>query len=182
MADSTGLVMNKKPEFAAEIYKAYLQTCVRVIKAEGGDVTAFDGDRVMAVFVGDSKNSSAAIAALKINYAIPNLVNTQLKTCYPNTSFKVDYTIGIDSSSLLVARTGIRGTNDLVWVGNAANLAAKLCQVGSPSKRIWITERVFNRLKQEAKYGDNGNLMWDLDTWGEYGINVYGSNWHWKMS
>ena len=34
--------------------------------------------------------------------------------------------VGIDTSELFVARTGIRRANDLVWVGRAANHAAKL--------------------------------------------------------
>jgi hypothetical protein len=35
--------------------------------------TAFDGDRVMAVFIGDSKNTSAVKAALQINYVTKHL-------------------------------------------------------------------------------------------------------------
>ena len=40
----------------AKIYKSYLHCASRVIKANGGVITAFDGDRVMAVFIGDGKN------------------------------------------------------------------------------------------------------------------------------
>src|ERR1700685_1091444 len=56
LADSTKLVNNYKPHFAAEIYKTYLVTACRIIRDRGGEITAFDGDRVMAVFIGDSKN------------------------------------------------------------------------------------------------------------------------------
>lgn len=182
MADSTKLVMNHKDWFAAEVYKAFLKTCCRIIRSEGGEITAFDGDRVMAVFIGESKNSSAARAALKINYAIPKVVNRLLAAAYPNTQFRIDFSVGIDSSKVLVARTGIRGSNDLVWVGNAANLAAKLCSLRDDNKRIWITERVFNRLSKETKYGGSDDrLMWKLHTWNEYGINVYSSTWHWEL-
>ena len=59
MADSTDLVDNNKPHFAAEIYKAFLRCAARIIKNEQGTITAYDGDRVMAVFLGDSKNTSA---------------------------------------------------------------------------------------------------------------------------
>lgn len=182
MADSTKLVMNKKDVFAAEVYKAFLKTCCRIIRNEGGEITAFDGDRVMAVFIGDSKNSSATKAALKINYAIPNIVNRRLVAAYPTNQFAIDYSIGIDSSKLLVARTGIRGSNDLVWVGNSANLAAKLCSLRDGDNRIWITERVFDCLNKEVKYaGEKELLIWDLHTWNTYGINIYSSSWLWKF-
>src|SRR6266581_1659684 len=58
MADSTDLVDHHKPHFAAEIYKAYLRCAASIIKNEQGTITAYDGDRVMAVFLGDSKNTS----------------------------------------------------------------------------------------------------------------------------
>jgi len=46
-----------RPWFAAEVYKAYLLGACRVIRAHGGEVTAFDGDRVMASFRRIQKHS-----------------------------------------------------------------------------------------------------------------------------
>ena len=67
LTGSTQLVDSQSQWFAAEIYKMYLASAARVIRNEGGEITAYDGDRIMAVFIGDSKNSSAVKAALKIN-------------------------------------------------------------------------------------------------------------------
>src|SRR5436305_6043510 len=52
LADSTELVNKYYDHFAAEIYKTYLVTACRIIRLRGGEITAFDGDRVMAVFIG----------------------------------------------------------------------------------------------------------------------------------
>jgi class 3 adenylate cyclase len=182
MADSTKLVMNYTSQFAAEVYKAFLKTSCRIIRDQGGTITAFDGDRVMAVFIGDLKNTSAAKAAFKINYAIENIVNPEMKKIYTNTVFSTEYSIGIDSSKILVARTGIRGANDLVWVGNAANLAAKLCGLRDGRQKTWITERVFKKLRNEMLYGgDPERLMWNSHDWRDFGIKVYSSSWHWEF-
>jgi class 3 adenylate cyclase len=126
MAWSTKLVDNHPPEFAAEVYKSYLLCAARILRSEGGEITAYDGDRVMAVFLGDSRNTTAARASLKINYARINIVDPALKAQYSSEDYELHHAIGIDSSDLLVARTGIRGSNGLVWVGRAANYAAKL--------------------------------------------------------
>jgi class 3 adenylate cyclase len=67
LADSTELAIFDR-EIAAEVYKAYLVGTTRLIKADGGEIRSFDGDRVMGVFIGNFKNNSAARAALKINY------------------------------------------------------------------------------------------------------------------
>src|SRR6266581_6606215 len=73
MADSTDLVDHHRRPFAAEVYKTYLRCAARIIKNEQGSITAYDGDRVMAVFLGDSKNTSAVHSAIKINYAVQNI-------------------------------------------------------------------------------------------------------------
>lgn len=151
LAESTAMVNVSTASFAAEIYKAYLVTVCRIIREQEGEITAFDGDRVMAVFIGNSKNTNAAITALKINWAVNHIVNEELKRMYTNTNFQVKQGVGIDTSDLWVARTGIRGSNDLVWVGRAANYAAKLCSLRSDYEVTWITEDVYDFLDQSAK-------------------------------
>lgn len=78
LADSTDLVDTYPDYFAAEVYKAYLTCALRVINKNGGEITAFDGDRVMAVFIGDRKNTRAATTALQINWAVQNILNPKL--------------------------------------------------------------------------------------------------------
>jgi len=181
MKDSTNLVNNYKDWFAAEIYKSYLIAACRVIKNQGGEITAFDGDRVMAVFIGDSKNTSAAKTALRINYIVRE-INAHLKTAYPNTSYRLLQSIGIDTSPLFIARTGIRNSNDLVWVGRAANYAAKLCGLADEDYPTFITDDVFQALAEDTKYGGNPrSLMWEKVTWPQRGIAVHRSNWWWEF-
>src|SRR5271157_5911165 len=76
---STDMVNNYKPEFAAEVYKSYLHCAAKIIRDEGGVITAYGGDRIMAVFIGDSKNTSAARTAMKINYAVTKIINPAVK-------------------------------------------------------------------------------------------------------
>src|SRR2546423_4336554 len=70
MADSTDLVDRYERSFATEIYKAYLRSAATIINSEQGTITAYDGDRVMAVFLDDLKNDSAVRSAMKINYVV----------------------------------------------------------------------------------------------------------------
>ena len=139
-----------------------------------------DGDRIMAVYIGDSKNTSAARSALKINYTVTEIINPLLKKYYPATDYRVRQVVGIDTSELFVARTGIRGSNDLVWVGRAANYAAKLCSLSAdyPSQ---LTEAVYNKLPESVKYSD-GKPMWEAATWNDMnGMRIYRSTWRWRI-
>lgn len=182
LAESTQLVDSYKRPFAAEIYKTYLLTSCRIIRSDGGEISAFDGDRVMAVYLGSSKNSNAAKSALKINWAVTNVINPAIKKQYPNTSFEITQAVGIDTSELFVARTGIRGSNDLVWVGRAANYAAKLCSLRNEGYSTFITEDVFSKLNETAKFGGSPKRnMWEKVIWREKGLTVYRSNWWWSL-
>jgi class 3 adenylate cyclase len=183
LVDSTQLVDEESRSFAAEVYKAYLLCASRIIKAEGGEITAFDGDRVMAVFIGDSKNTAAARCALKINYGVKEIVNPGIQAQYPQNGYRVRQVVGVDTSELFVARTGIRGSNDLVWVGRAANYAAKLCTLRTEGYASYISGTVFDRMGDEAKYcSSNGRLMWEQRSWTSMkSMTIYRSSWSWQV-
>lgn len=180
MDASTNLVDRHEAQFAAEVYKAYLHCAAKVIKAEAGQITAYDGDRIMGVFVGDQKNTSAVRAALKITYCVREIINPALKAQYPTTEFVLRQTVGVDTSKLLVARTGVRGANDLVWVGRAANYAAKMTALG-PECPTWISGTVYDKMHDSVKH-TQGKPMWERRSWTAMGgMTVYRSTWQWSV-
>jgi len=181
LTDSTALVKGWKDWFAAEVYKNYLYCAARIIRAEGGDITAYDGDRIMAVYLGGRRNTSAVRTALKINWTISSILQPALVAKYPDTKFRYNQKVGIDTSPLFVAKTGIRGSNDLVWVGNAANNAAKMAALDK-GYASYITGSVHNVMLDEAKYGgDPKKAMWtDLGSV-DLGYQLYGSSWQWGL-
>jgi len=180
LADSTGLVSGYKDWFAAEIYKSYLSVACELIRNNGGAITAFDGDRVMAVYMGNNKNSAAAKTALQINYVVKNVINPKIKLQYPKTSYEVKQAVGVDASKLFVAKTGIHGFNDLVWVGKAANNAAKLCSMRDGGHSSFISKAVHGALNEASKFGKDQQPMWDEFIFPETGEVAYRSTWWWK--
>jgi len=87
------------------------------------------------------------------------------------------HVVGIDASTLFVARTGVRGANDLVWVGRAANYAAKLATFGHDWP-TWITEDVYNQAHASMKVTD-GREMWEPRSWTAMNNKlVYCSTWY----
>lgn len=179
LAGSTKMVDSYKNYFAAEVYKNYLYCAARLVRAYDGSITAYDGDRIMAVFVGDAKNSNAAKCGLKINYVVKKIIQPALKAQYPNSTYVLEQTVGIDTSSLFVARTGIRGANDLVWVGRAANYAAKLSDL-STVYATYITEDVYKMLNEKSKYS-SGKDMWTRVFQSDVDVSVYGSTYWWEI-
>ncbi len=180
LADSTVMVDTHTAGFAAEAYKSFLHCAAKIIRANGGNITAYDGDRVMAVYIGDNKNSAAAKTAMQLHWAVNNIVQPALKSVYAATDFRLRHVVGIDTSDLFVARTGIRGSNDLVWVGRAANYAAKLSSL-SDSYTKYITKEVYQRLRDDVKFHD-GMDMWEPTAWDSFdGRTIYRSAWTWSV-
>lgn len=181
LSDSTKLVDNFRPQFAAEMYKVFLRCATKIIISEGGAITAYDGDRVMGVFIGGSKNTNAVRAALKINYAVRNIIEPAKKKQYPNTAYVMRHVVGVDTSKLLVARAGIRGSNDLVWIGRAANYAAKLCALPDDYS-TWITHSIFDNMNDSVKRTSDGALMWESRLWTPMNnFSIYRSNYWWTF-
>jgi class 3 adenylate cyclase len=174
---STSMVDSETASFAAEVYKSYLLCASRIIRSEGGAITAYDGDRVMAVFIGGSKNTSAVRCGLQIAAAVRDTINPAIKNQY-SKDFALRQVVGIDTSELLVARTGIRGANDLVWVGPAANYAAKLSSISEQPYSTFITSAIYENMNESVKF-TNGVNMWESRTW--KGRNVYRSSWYWHI-
>jgi class 3 adenylate cyclase len=181
MSGSTEMVDEYSSHIAAEVYKVYMACAARIIRDEGGAITAYDGDRVMSVFLGDSKNTTAARTALRIAWAVSKIINPSLKGQYGNEAYQMRHCIGIDTSKILVSRIGVRNDNDLVWVGRAANYAAKLSSL--EEGYVFLTGTVFDRLADRSKFGGNPRtLMWERRNWTAMnGMTVYRSNWIWPV-
>lgn len=184
LADSTELAMGVDRRVVAKVYKSFLAAATRVIRARGGAVRSFDGDRVMGVFVGDAKNSIAAKCALQINYAFTKVVRPKLEAKYTalgDGTHPLRHAVGVDTSEVLVVRSGIRNNNDLVWVGRAPNVAAKLSALRESPYHSFLTAAVYARLNAESKLGSDGREMWERRTWSAVsGVDVvYRSSWWW---
>lgn len=59
LADSSKIAQTLKKEAAAKIIRAFVNSATRILRNFGGEIRSFDGDRVMAIFVGDDKNWNA---------------------------------------------------------------------------------------------------------------------------
>jgi adenylate cyclase len=188
LADSTETVLFST-DLAARLFKAYLTCCTLIIREHGGEIRSFDGDRVMGVFIGDHKNTSAVKSALKINHAFEYLIRPEFEEKYEacrNGGVALSQCVGVDTSTVYAVRSGIRNNNDLVWVGRAANIAANLSAMREVGYVSYITSDVFDRMNETVKYGgEPKELMWEQRNWNQgaqYEVPiVYRSNWWWNV-
>ncbi len=172
---------------AAKVVKAYLFCMANLIKSNHGEVTSFDGDRVMGVFLGNSKETNATICALKMNYVVKRILGPSLEahfTSLRDAGYRISHCVGVDKSNVLTVRAGQRGTNDLVWIGRAPNLAAKLSEIREDPYCSVISEEVYASLDDSAQIGGNPpQYIWESRTFQFLNspISVYRSKWYWDL-
>jgi adenylate cyclase len=181
---STQLAQKFPQSVAAKVVRAYLSSMTQLIKASGGEVRSFDGDRVMGVFIGGSKNSNAAKCALKMKYVVQETLCPKAEARFPSLKekgFKIQHCVGVAASDVFVVRSGVRGSNDLVFIGGAPNIAAKLSELRNAPYSSYITWKVYRYLKDWAKYS-GGKNMWEKRKITLSGTEweCYRSSWKWK--
>jgi class 3 adenylate cyclase len=187
LADSTEMAIANQ-QIASEVFKSYLRGVTKIVHRNEGHVRSFDGDRVMGVFIGDYKNTNAARCGLQIHWFFSKVLTAKFREYYTEqvAAFNFDQTVGIDRSSIYVARSGVRDNNDLIWVGRAPNIAAKLSTIRMNKFKTFITPIVYKALDRPSKFqGTPQRDMWTLlnwtDTGNQYGIpQIYGSEWIWE--
>jgi adenylate cyclase len=187
LVQSSRLATEFQQKTAAKVIQIFLKCMCKLLTAYDAKITAFDGDRIMGIFLGESKNTNAATCALKMNYVTTKIIEPKVKEYFVSlkeSEFGISHCVGIDTSRIMAVRAGQRGDNDLVWVGRAPNLAAKLSEIRDNDYHTYISEEVFSMLNDSAKLGGKDNrLMWEKCDWKFLGdpITVYRSSWWWNV-
>jgi adenylate cyclase len=171
---SSDITNTFRRQTAAKMMKAYFDGSVRIINANDGYVRSFNGDGMLALFTGDSRSSNAVKAAMQVKWFVQEVLSPQFRRYFANNMSAIgsalDFNIGagLDEGTIFAVRVGIKGTNDVAWVGRCSNTAAKLSSVTKPPRAIAITRAVYERLKDDRKYS-KGDHMWSDEAYREFG-------------
>lgn len=185
LRDSSGLAQRLSAETAGTCIATYLRCASLIIRRFGGEIRSFDGDRVMAIF---PLVNAAVSSALHIAGAVEEILRPKLELKFPalkaSRGWYMEIGIGIDWGRAMVVRAGVRGSNDLVSIGAAPNVAAKLSDVKSAGKSIFITAPCYAVLRDEQRVSGSGDVMWkriENQVVGGKSIEVYASGWYRKL-
>lgn len=159
---------------AAKMLKSYFRGAVTVINSHGGRVRSFNGDGMLALFIGDVRSSSAAKAAMETKWFVQNILGRKMDRYFQNNRQALGQELGLsigcglDDGYIYAVRVGIRGTNDVAWVGRCTNTAAKLSNILRPPQQIALTREVYKRLPEDRRMS-KGRAMWSEEKKGEFG-------------
>lgn len=191
MHDSSTLAATASREEAARVFRGYLNVSAKIIRSLDGHIRSFDGDRVMGVFTGPDKEDRAVRAALRIKWAVDTQVTPSIHAEIPSlksSGWSLKQSSGIATGDTLLARAGFRDNDDIISIGAAPNLAAKLSDI----RKTGNDARFVTRIGKATYSGlsDVGRLSKGTNMWqGTYGITFggkkylyYRSSYHWAFS
>jgi class 3 adenylate cyclase len=180
LAGSSDLARHCPWETTAKIIRAFLDASTRLIKAYGGEVRSFDGDRVMGVFMGDSPRVYSTRCAREIFYTVENILGpkaTKKFQSVSNNNIKLKCGVGVDFGTSRTVRAGIRNSNDLIWIGRPPNMAAKLSDIREYPYCVFVHKVVYDALGDADKIVDGKNI-WESRSYTLSGVahTVYRTN------
>ena len=184
MADSSTLAQRVKKPVTAKIIRGYLNAASNILRFYGGEIRSFDGDRVMAIFIGTGKETRAVRAGLAVNWLVNEALQPMVSAKWTDiaTFWRLRHSIGIDTGEALLTRTGVRGDNDLISIGGAPTVAAKLSDIrdGVP---LHITSSVYDRMDNSVACTETNVPLWNatMPQWiGSKLVAVLRSNASWE--
>lgn len=176
LANSSQMARYLDRRVTAKILKSFLATTARLIRYMDGTIVSFDGDRVMAAFVGGSKCTNATKCAFAITWAVEQIIRPKFVAKYDTVKyadFAITHATGIDVGTAYIVRAGARGSNDLVSIGRAPNLAAKLSDIRMGSYTTFVSSSVFNQMNDDCKKRLDGSRdIWTYKTWSFVGETI----------
>ena len=160
---STSLVDKYDHKFSSWLLKSYLKCASTVIKQSGGIISAFEGDGLLGLFMGNSKESDAVRCAFKIQWTVVNIIQPMTDQLFPEKKYRMEQVVGIDSSDLSAIKTQVWDHYDVLWIGRSANYSANLTQYNHDDYSTYITSDVYSKLPKEL-LASNSIKFWDLMT------------------
>ncbi|MEA2676618.1 MAG: hypothetical protein QOJ81_759 [Chloroflexota bacterium] len=169
LRQSSDITNSFRRQTAAKMLKAYFDGAVRIVNGRGGAVRSFNGDGMLALFIGDTRTTDAVRAAMEVEWFVTQILWPRFDRYFNADSasrgaplkFSVGY--GIDDGDIYAVKVGIRGTNDVAWVGRCTNTAAKLSGILDFPHNIGITAQGYSRLNKSAQNTIPGDAKWSAE-------------------
>lgn len=168
---SSALPSKYKRPTLAKIYRAYISEAVAIMNGNSkcAEINIV-GDSVAGIFNTPSKTDIDEVfgTAARINSLI-DILNCRLKA---RNIDPIRAGIGISYGRALIIKAGYKGSsiNDVVWMGDVVNEAAKLCSYGS--KNSWDPPIVVSSVFQNNLNDQNKALLSYIYQQGYYTGNV----------
>src|SRR5205823_985060 len=145
----TRLSESMAPEQVMNLLNSYLEIMVKEIWDEGGTVTSFIGDAVMAIFNAPLAQEDHALRAVRAAWKM-RLAILDYQHAHPQ-GVPISFGIGVNTDKATVGNLGSQGRQqNYTAIGDAVNVASRL-QTNASDNNIILNHSTFVRARQHVK-------------------------------
>lgn len=158
MRGFTGLSEWLEPEALLEVLNRHFSVLGQIIFSQGGAITNYAGDMLMAVFnaLDDQPDHPlrAARTAIEIQRALSELQNAPQQ----GMPFVFDFGVGVNSGESVVGFLGCENRFEYTAIGETVNIASRLSGAASAGQ-ILTTKQVCEKIGESVKARPFGELQ-----------------------
>ena len=149
---STSISVNGSRTDAAYAYTYFIRAMTVILERFGAGYVDIQGDGIFGLISGKDSVLAAAACAITMKTQMERAIEPRFrKDASTNQALKVG--IGVDHSTLLVRRLGLRGTRqNEVLAGKPLNMAAKLSSVAG-NNQVVVSGRVYEAYRSARRTG-----------------------------
>ncbi|MFA5925621.1 MAG: adenylate/guanylate cyclase domain-containing protein [Parcubacteria group bacterium] len=182
---SRGILSDNTKLLTCRAHKSFLYAAAKCIRNEDGHLRSFNGDSLLAFFIGEDAAKRAVRAAMKIKFAVVKIINPILEE---KGKKKLNFGIGIGQGEIMVVKSGVPGEEmyqDLIWIGWATYHAFEYGDRARSPRNIWISKNVYKTIEDDKSLTQsNGKSIWVYNDDQEFSfgkVRVYKTSYHWNI-
>lgn len=169
----TPLSESLEPEQVVTILNRYLEMTTNCIFKHGGTLDKFVGDATMAVFNAPFDTEDYVYKAVLTAWDIVQGGNEIEKEFIEKYGKQVGFGVGVNCGPAVVGNIGCEFRMDYTSIGDTVNTAARL-EANAPRGKVYISNTVYERLKDRVTVEDIGEIPLKGKSKGVYVYSVIG--------
>jgi adenylate cyclase len=149
IAGFTDLCESIPPRRVQEILNMFFRTVTRIVFDEQGSLDKFIGDAAMAIFGAPMPQEDAPVRAVRTALRVRDELGAAIESVAPGLGLEVRY--GINTGNTIVGNFGSDQRMDYTILGQAVNLAFRICKTAEPNQ-ILIGLETFERIAERKLF------------------------------
>lgn len=154
MRKSSKILTDSTDFWSLKIHKTFLKAVTSSVVSHGGEIRSFNGDGILAFFLGESAATDAVAAGMQLK-ALVQEINQILSS---QNIKEIDFGVGVSQGRVIITKCGVEDENnssqDLIWVGLPVYEALELSELSHFPINIHVSNKVKDALDHDEAYKD----------------------------
>ena len=129
LSSSTNILRDYGDEISVKIFDSYIKSATRIFKNFECSYLDIQGDGGFALFSGDKHIQRAMVSAITLKTLLSKSYSGNLNDLVKKIKSKINLSSrsGVHIGKILAKKSGIRGENEILWLGGLVSVASKIC-------------------------------------------------------